>query len=134
MPYLTKHHEDLLVERLGGLGEPCDLVVSSGSSDSSSAAMLDLVDYLVTLAPTHLNRHMEPLKALTQGPILRFKAAKNPDLGIEFWGTPSGHEFLNLIDGIELATGRAHTLDPVTVALLAQMSSVVSMKIFVTPT
>ena len=39
-----------------------------------------------------------------------------------------------VIDGIELVTGRAHALDPVTLALLAQMTSLIPLKVFVTPT
>ncbi len=134
MTYVKEPDEELLVERLGSLGERCELIVSSGTSDSSSAAMLDLVDYLVTLAPTCLHRRFEEPRVHGQAPTLRIASPRYPDLGIEFLGTPSGHEFLNLIDGIELVTGRAHALDPVTLALLAQMTSLIPLKVFVTPT
>ncbi len=134
MTYVAEHNEGLLMDRLGSLNEPCELVVSPGAEALSSPAMLDLVDYLVSLAPNRLSRRLQIAEESRSGPTLHIVSRAHPSFGTEFWGVPSGHEFLNVIDSLELATGRIPSLDPVTTALLGQMTSAVTLKVFVTPT
>lgn len=127
--------EGRLAARLNALNIPATLsIYLEKASKSSSLAMLDLVDYLVSVAPTRLERNLEPATTSQNSPRLRLSSALHPDPGIEFWGVPSGHEFVNLVQAIELVTGISHTLDQVTLALLYQLRTVTQMKIYVTPT
>lgn len=135
MSYIKEPDEGRLATHLTALDTPATLsVYLAEGSNSSSSAMLDLVDYLVSLAPSRLRRNLEHTTTLQGSPILRLSSALHPDPGIEFWGAPSGHEFSNLVHAIELVTGISPTLDPVTIALLHQLRTVTPVKIYVTPT
>ena len=135
MTYIKESDEKRLAAHLLARDISSTLTVyMARRSDSSSAAMLDLVDYLVSLAPSRLKRNLERFTNSQDGPRLRISSALHPDPGIEFWGAPSGHEFSSLVHAIELVTGIRHTLDPVTLALLHQLGTITPVKIYVTPT
>lgn len=135
MSYIKEPAEGRLAAHLTALDIPSTLIVYlAEGTNSSSSAMLDLVDYLVSLAPSRLQRNLEQATTSQGSPMLRLSSTLHPDPGIEFWGAPSGHEFSNLVHAIELVTGISHTLDPVTLALLHQLRTVTPVKIYVTPT
>ena len=59
------------------------------------------------------------------------------DLGLRFYGIPSGHELTTLVDAVVLAGGGSPAggaLAPETLAVLAVLDRPVDIKVFVTPT
>lgn len=135
MTYIQDADEGRLATRLQAIQSSSVLTIfMEKDSHSSCSAMLDLVDYLVSLAPSRLRRNLEQATTSHGGPILRLSSTVHPDPRIEFWGAPSGHEFLNLVHAIELVAGMSHTLDSVTAALIHHLPTVTPVKIYVTPT
>jgi glutaredoxin-like protein len=56
------------------------------------------------------------------------------DSKIRFLGAPSGYEFASLIQAVLLVGGRASTLSAESLALIAAVSSPVTVRVFTTPT
>ncbi|HSQ40547.1 MAG TPA: glutaredoxin family protein [Anaerolineales bacterium] len=56
------------------------------------------------------------------------------DLGIQFSGIPSGHEFGTFINDILLVSGRDSRLSPQTRAFLQGLEKPLHLQVFVTPT
>jgi glutaredoxin-like protein len=56
------------------------------------------------------------------------------DSNIRFLGAPSGYEFASLIQAVLLVGGRASTLSAESLALIAAVSSPVTVRVFTTPT
>jgi alkyl hydroperoxide reductase subunit AhpF len=65
-------------------------------------------------------------------------AAKNGDqiidLGIQYSGIPSGHEFSTLIQDILLVSGRDSGLNPQSREYLKNLQKLLHLQVFVTPT
>ena len=62
------------------------------------------------------------------------EAKQAHDTRIRFVGTPSGYEFISLVQAVLLAGGRAPNLKPETVARLGAVDKPVTMQVFTTPT
>lgn len=56
------------------------------------------------------------------------------ELGIRFFGAPSGYEFATLIEDIRMASTGTTDLAESTLELLAQLTAPLHLKVFVTPT
>ena len=56
------------------------------------------------------------------------------DYGIRFLGIPSGYEFMSLLDAIKLVSAGDSGLSEGSRALLAGVTSPISLQVFVTPT
>ena len=56
------------------------------------------------------------------------------DLGLRFYGVPSGHEIESLVEAIELAAHAATGLTDESLAALAALDHAVHLQVFVTPT
>jgi len=56
------------------------------------------------------------------------------DSRIRFLGTPSGYEFISLVQAVLLVGGRASTLSPENQARIAAIDRPMTMKVFTTPT
>jgi glutaredoxin-like protein len=56
------------------------------------------------------------------------------DSNIRFLGAPSGYEFTSLIQAVLLVGGRASTLSPESLSLIAAVSSPLTVRVFTTPT
>jgi alkyl hydroperoxide reductase subunit AhpF len=61
-------------------------------------------------------------------------AAAPHDSRIRFLGTPSGYEFISLVQAVLLAGGRASTLTEASRQKLAAVDRPVTMQVFTTPT
>jgi alkyl hydroperoxide reductase subunit AhpF len=66
--------------------------------------------------------------------IAALDGTKVTDLGIQFSGIPSGHEFGSLISDILLVSGRDSGLSPQTRAFLQGLEKPLHLQVFVTPT
>jgi len=56
------------------------------------------------------------------------------DYGIRFLGIPSGHEFMSLLDAIQIVSSGDSGLQPVSRELLAGLAAPLALQVFVTPT
>jgi glutaredoxin-like protein len=56
------------------------------------------------------------------------------DYGIRFLGTPSGYEFVSLVEAVRLAGGIAPTLSDTSLRRLAAIDRPVTIRVFTTPT
>ena len=56
------------------------------------------------------------------------------DSGIRFYGVPEGFELESMVEGVELASGQAHSLTGVTVATVNALKQNINLQVFVTPT
>jgi len=56
------------------------------------------------------------------------------DSKIRFLGTPSGYEFASLVQAVLLVGGRASTLSPESLSLIAAVGSPITVRVFTTPT
>jgi alkyl hydroperoxide reductase subunit AhpF len=61
-------------------------------------------------------------------------ASGDADSRIRFLGTPSGYEFISLVQAVLLVGGRASTLSPENQARIAAIDRPMTMKVFTTPT
>jgi len=56
------------------------------------------------------------------------------DLGIRYYGVPTGHELASLLEAVVLVGTRELTLKQESLAALATLSRPIDIKVFVTPT
>jgi alkyl hydroperoxide reductase subunit AhpF len=66
--------------------------------------------------------------------IARDEAGQAHDSRIRFLGTPSGYEFISLVQAILLVGGRGSLLTPDSRRLIAAVDTPVTMNVFTTPT
>ena len=74
---------------------------------------------------------------VTYAPVIVIAAKDNEevkDLGIQFSGIPSGHEFSTLINDILIASKRESGLDEKTREFLKSLEKPLHLQVFVTPT
>ena len=74
---------------------------------------------------------------VTYAPVIVIAAKDNDevkDLGIQFSGIPSGHEFSTLINDILIASKRESGLDEKTREFLKSLEKPLHLQVFVTPT
>ena len=89
-----------------------------------------------------INFVLEPDKAAQYGidrvPAIavvgRDESGNERDSKIRFLGTPSGYEFMSLIQALLLVGGRASTLSEDSLALIAAVDTSVDVRVFTTPT
>ncbi len=67
-----------------------------------------------------------------RAPVIAVAGAQ--DLGLRFYGVPSGHEIESLVEAIELAAHAATGLTDESLAALAKLDRAVHLQVFVTPT
>lgn len=94
-------------------------------------------DLSLTVYDLHQNADMAAQFRVDKAPAI-VVAAKNGDqttnLGIQFSGIPSGHEFGTLINDILLVSGRDSGLGAQTRAFLQGLEKPLHLQVFVTPT
>ncbi len=56
------------------------------------------------------------------------------DLGVQYSGIPSGHEFSTLVNAILMVSGRDSGLSPQTRTYIQQLEKPIHLQVFVTPT
>ena len=59
---------------------------------------------------------------------------EHSDSRIRFLGTPSGYEFISLVQAVLLVGGRSTSLTPENLARVASVDKPMTMKVFTTPT
>ncbi|MEW6568358.1 MAG: hypothetical protein AB1449_09385 [Chloroflexota bacterium] len=65
---------------------------------------------------------------------IRRDGPRPKDIGIRFYGIPSGYEFGTLIEDILMLSRRDPGLEPETLGELSRLTSLVHIQVFVTPT
>jgi glutaredoxin-like protein len=103
-----------LLEEVATLNEKLELKIYDAEEDRDIAA-----EFNVTVAPTIV--------------IAARDGAQIKDLGIQFLGIPSGHEFGTLINDILMVSRRESGLDEKTRQFLQTLQHPLQLQVFVTP-
>ncbi len=104
-----------LLQEIANISEKIDLEVYDIDSDADKTAQ-----YNVQNTPT-------TILVVQDGELIE-------DYGVRFLGIPAGHEFTSLINSTVLVSKQASNLAEETKTKLAQLTSPVELKVFVTPT
>ncbi len=104
-----------LLQEIANISEKIDLELFDIDTDAEKADQ-----YGVQNTPT-------TILVVQDGELLK-------DYGVRFLGIPAGHEFTSLINSTVLVSKQASNLAEETKTKLAQLTSPVELKVFVTPT
>ncbi len=130
-----------IAARLSALASPVRLVFFTQTFGCETCfAARRVIDQLASLSE-HLTVEEHNL-VLDKDRVTEFGVDRAPaiaiagaqDLGLRYYGVPSGHEIESLVEAIELAAHGATGLSDESLAALAALDRAVHLQVFVTPT
>jgi len=139
MPILGGFAE--LESRLVRLTGPVRLVFFTQTRDSATcAATRHILDGLAACSERITVEEYDLLldkRAVDEYKIDRVPAVAivgTEDIGIRFYGVPEGFELESIVEGVELASGQAHSLTEATLVTVHALKRDINLQVFVTPT
>jgi len=147
MPFLNASLQKQLGDVFGALPRPVTLLVFVRATDreppcETCEETRELVEELASISEgkirvetRDLDRHAAEatLYGIDKVPALVVVGPGN-QLGIRFFGAPSGYEFATLIEDIRMASTGTTDLAESTLELLSRLTAPLHLKVFVTPT
>lgn len=140
---IGKKDQDVIKERFAAMDNKVQLVLFESSLDCEYCLQTkQLVTELASLSDkldvqVH-NLHTEPEVAasfhVSRVPALVLLDEAGKDFGIKFYGIPSGYEFSTLLEDILMVSTGETSLSKQTVDALQNLTQVVHLQVFVTPT
>ena len=141
MPLLSENDRKALVEELSALTDPVTLVFFTQTLGCDTCLqtreILDEVAALsdkLTVEEVNFLLDKEKVEAYAVDKVPAIALVGSKDTGIRFYGTPSGYEFMSLIDAILLVSTGDSRLSPESRALVAAVDRPMNIQVFVTPT
>ena len=141
MALLSATDQQKLKHRLEQMPHPVRLIFFTQTIGCETCVTAKrILDEVVALSP---NVTLEEVNfVLDQEQVTRYGIDKVPaiavvgeeDVGIRFYGTPGGYEFLSLIDAMLLVSRGESGLSDESKALVAAVDRPVHLQVFVTPT
>jgi alkyl hydroperoxide reductase subunit AhpF len=141
MAWLSERDQQILTEQFSHLENPVTLVFFTQSLGCETCATTrQILDEVIALSDKltleELNLVLDAEKAaeyrVDKVPAIALVGAR--DTGIRFFGTPSGYEFMSLIDAILLASSGDSGLSEESRALVQSVTTPMQVQVFVTPT
>ena len=141
MPLLSDNDRKALVEELSALTDPVKLVFFTQTLGCDTCQQTrEILDEVVALSD---KLSLEEVNFILDAEkVAAYKVDKVPaialvgsrDTGIRFYGTPSGYEFMSLIDAMLLTSADDSGLTAESRALVAKVDRPMHVQVFVTPT
>lgn len=141
MPLLSDNDRKALVEELSALTDAVKLVFFTQTLGCDTCLQTrEILDEVVALSDKLSLEEVNFI--LDADKVAEYKIDKVPgialvgsrDTGIRFYGTPSGYEFMSLIDAILLTSSGDSGLTAESRALVAKVDWPMNIQVFSTPT
>jgi glutaredoxin-like protein len=130
---------------LVALPRPVTLLVFVGAACETCGETRELVEELASMSDGMVRLEVHDLDAHPPEATL-YRVDKAPaivvlggetgrrDVGIRFYGSPTGYEFATLLEDIRMASRGATDLSPATIEALSRLTTPLHLQVFVTPT
>ncbi len=141
--FIGPKEQDIIRNRFEALQKPVKLLLFDAAIDCPTCAdMKQLMEELTAISPIvelevynfHTDTDVVKAHGITRIPAIVLANEEGKDLGIRFYGIPSGYEFATLLEDIEMVSTGKTNLSQQTLEALQAIKEQVHLQVFVTPT